>query len=189
VTVEAVRVGRRYGRFWASRDLTLQLPAGSITAVVGPNGAGKTTLLNLLVGLLPPSEGELSVVGQRPGNDPGFLAKVGFVAQDCPLHTEFTAEDLLRFGRHLNPKWDDALARDRLDAANVPLRAAGGTAVGRPEGPGGAGFGRGQASGHAPARRTARQPGPPCPAGVPAVVDGDRSVRANHGGDVVAPDR
>ena len=130
MTVEAVGVGRRYGRFWALRDLTLQLPAGSITAVVGPNGAGKTTLLNLLVGLPPPSEGELSVVGQRPGNDPGFLAKVGFVAQDCPLYTEFTAEDLLRFGRHLNPKWDDALARDRLDAANVPLRAAGRTAVG-----------------------------------------------------------
>src|SRR2546425_179371 len=80
-SVEAVGVGRRYGRFWALRDLTLQLPAGSITAVVGPNGAGKTTLLNLLVGLLPPSEGELRVVGQRPGNDPGFLAKVGFVAQ------------------------------------------------------------------------------------------------------------
>jgi len=122
VSVEAVGVGFRFGRFWALRDLTVQLPAGSITAVVGPNGAGKTTLLNLLVGLLPPSEGELSVVGQRPGNDPRFLAKVGFVAQDCPLYKEFTAEDLLRFGRHLNPKWDDALARDRLDAANVPLR-------------------------------------------------------------------
>ena len=51
--IDASGAGRRYGRFWALRECTLSLPAGSITALVGPNGAGKTTLLSLLAGLLP----------------------------------------------------------------------------------------------------------------------------------------
>ncbi|MDX6203444.1 MAG: type transport system ATP-binding protein [Frankiales bacterium] len=119
--VEAVEAGRRYGDFWALRDCTLSLPGGSITAVVGPNGAGKTTLLNLLVGLLPASEGELRVVGEQPSSKPEFLSRVGFVAQDCPLYREFSVADLLRFGRAMNPRWDDWLARQRLAAAEVPL--------------------------------------------------------------------
>ena len=113
--------GRRYGDFWALRDVTLALPEASITAVVGPNGAGKTTLLNLLVGLLPASEGQLRVVGDEPNSGPEFLARVGFVAQDCPLYKEFTVADLLKFGASMNPTWDDDLARRRLLAADEPL--------------------------------------------------------------------
>ena len=119
--IETSRVGRCYGLFWALRDATVSLPAGSITALVGPNGAGKTTLLNLLVGLLPASEGDLRVAGFEPNSTAEFLALVGFVAQDCPLYREFTVGDLLRFGRAMNPTWDDGLARSRLAAAEVPL--------------------------------------------------------------------
>jgi len=89
--------------------------------VVGPNGAGKTTLLSMLVGLLPASEGQLRVMGAQPSSEPEFLAQPGFLAQDCPLYREFTVADLLRFGRAMNPGWDDQLARDRLSAAEVPL--------------------------------------------------------------------
>jgi ABC-2 type transport system ATP-binding protein len=119
--IVTVGAGHRYADFWALRDCTLSLPAGSITAVVGPNGAGKTTLLNMLVGLVPASEGELRVGSAQPSTKPEFLARVGFVAQDCPLYKEFTVADMLRFGRAMNPSWDDALARDRISAADVPL--------------------------------------------------------------------
>jgi ABC-2 type transport system ATP-binding protein len=113
--------GRRFGDFWALRDCTISLPAGSITAVVGPNGAGKTTLLNMLVGLLPASLGQLQVDGAPPSSSPGFLARVGFLAQDCPLYKDFSVADMLRFGRAMNPSWDDALARERIAGAEVPL--------------------------------------------------------------------
>ncbi|MGH8961989.1 MAG: ATP-binding cassette domain-containing protein [Jatrophihabitantaceae bacterium] len=119
--IETVAAGHRFGDFWALRECTLSLPTGSITAVVGPNGAGKTTLLNLLVGLLPVSEGRLQVAGAQPSSSPDFLAQVGFLAQDCPLYKEFSVADLLRFGRAMNARWDDALARERLAAAEVPL--------------------------------------------------------------------
>lgn len=120
--VATMDAGRRYGDFWALRHCTLSLPAGSITAVVGPNGAGKTTLLNMLVGLLPASEGRLHVDGERPSSNPDFLARVGFLAQDCPLYKQFSVTDMLRFGRAMNPSWDDALARARVTTTEVPLK-------------------------------------------------------------------
>jgi ABC-2 type transport system ATP-binding protein len=120
--VDVTGAGRRYGDFWALRDCTLALPAGSITAVVGPNGAGKSTLLNMLVGLLRPSAGQLLVDGDEPAGTPAFLSRVGYLAQDSPLYRDYRVEDMLRFGRAMNPAWDDALARERLAAAEVPLR-------------------------------------------------------------------
>ena len=119
--VQTHDAGRRYGKLWALRHCELALPAGSVTAVVGPNGAGKTTLLNLLAGVLPPSEGQLSVAGEQPAANGEFLARIGLVAQDCPLYREFSVSDMLHFGRSMNPRWDDKLARERLDAAEVPM--------------------------------------------------------------------
>jgi ABC-2 type transport system ATP-binding protein len=119
--IEASDAGRRYGRFWALRECTLSLPAGSIAALVGPNGAGKTTLLSMLAGLLPVSEGRLTVLGERPSARPEFLARMGYLAQDCPLYKHYTVADMLRFGRATNPGWDDKIARERIAAADVPL--------------------------------------------------------------------
>jgi ABC-2 type transport system ATP-binding protein len=122
IAIETVRAGHRYGhQLWGLRECTLTLPTGSITAVVGANGAGKTTLLNMLVGLLPASEGQLRVVGDQPSSKPTFLARIGFLAQDCPLYKEFSVADMLHFGRTMNPNWDDDLARARLASADVPL--------------------------------------------------------------------
>lgn len=119
--ITTVNAGRRYGDFWALRSCTLTLPAGSITALVGPNGAGKTTLLNMLAGLLRRSEGDVRVAGAPPSSSREFLARVGFVAQECPLYKEFTVADMLRFGQKMNPSWDEALAHARIEAAGVPL--------------------------------------------------------------------
>ena len=79
--IEASAVGKRYGRAWALRDCTLTVPCGRVVGLVGANGAGKSTLLNLAVGLLRPSEGHLTVLGERPGNDARQLGRVGFLAQ------------------------------------------------------------------------------------------------------------
>lgn len=122
IAIETVGAGHRYGhQLWGLRGCTLSLPTGSITAVVGANGAGKTTLLNMLVGLLPASAGRLRVVGEEPSSKPAFLARIGFLAQDCPLYKEFSVADMLHFGRAMNPSWDDDMARARLASADVPL--------------------------------------------------------------------
>ena len=120
--LEAEGLGMRYGGFWALRDCRLQAPAGSVIALVGPNGAGKTTLLQLVTGLLRPSAGTITVFGKdaRDGSAEA-LSQVGFVAQERPLYPGFTVADLLRMGRHLNLRWDQALAEKRLEELGVPL--------------------------------------------------------------------
>ena len=120
--IEAAGLGKRYGAKWALRDCTLEVPAGSVTALVGPNGAGKTTLLQLAVGLSVPSAGEVRVLGHSPREDSAaLLPQLGFVAQEHPLYRGLTVAETLKVGRKLNPSWDEAVAQERIDQLGLPL--------------------------------------------------------------------
>jgi ABC-2 type transport system ATP-binding protein len=121
--IRAVGLGRQYRGRWALADCTLDIPAGRVVGLVGPNGAGKSTLLNLVMGLLTPSAGTVEVLGGRPGAGPRELAQVGFVAQDAPVYAHLTVADHLRFGAHLNPRWDDAYARRRVEQLGLDPKA------------------------------------------------------------------
>ncbi|MEU4226913.1 ABC transporter ATP-binding protein [Nonomuraea sp. NPDC026600] len=112
--LQAQGLGKKYGRRWALRDCTIDIPAGHVVGLVGPNGAGKTTLLKLASGQLEPTTGGINVLGGRPADGPAQLAKVGFVAQDTPVYAGLSVADHLRLGAQLNPGWDVALARERI---------------------------------------------------------------------------
>ena len=119
--LRAEGLGKKYRRLWALSDCTLEVPAGKVVGLVGPNGAGKTTLLSMAVGMLAPTTGTIEVLGGRPGDGPDQLARVGYVAQDTPTYAGLTVEEHLRLGKHLNPRWDDALAHDRISRLGVDL--------------------------------------------------------------------
>jgi ABC-2 type transport system ATP-binding protein len=124
--VVAHGLGKQYRRRWALRDCTLEIPEGRVTGLLGPNGAGKTTLLSLAVGILAPTTGTIEVCGGRPAADAAQLAKVGFVAQETPTYAGLTVAEHLRIGAHLNPGWDDAAARRRVDRLGLdPHQKAG----------------------------------------------------------------
>ena len=113
---------KRYGGTRALHECTVRIPGGHVVALVGPNGAGKTTLLHLAMGFLDPTAGQISVFGWSPQEQPAVvLPRVGFVAQDRPLYPRFKVGELLEFGRRLNPRWDGALARGRMDRLGIPL--------------------------------------------------------------------
>jgi ABC-2 type transport system ATP-binding protein len=117
------RLGRRYGKVWGLRDCTLEVPTGVIAGLVGPNGAGKTTLLEMIIGLLEPTEGQVSVLGVTSrARTAARLAQVGYVAQDHPLYRDFTVADMFHFGRAMNRSWDQQLAQERMDALDIPLK-------------------------------------------------------------------
>ena len=127
----AQNLSKRYGRRPALTDCTLTVPAGRVVGLVGPNGAGKSTLLQLACGLLRPTSGSIEVLGSAPAADPGWVSRVGFVAQDTPTYANLTIADHLRLGARLNRRWDAALADERirrlgLDPAQRAGRLSGG---------------------------------------------------------------
>jgi len=130
--LEARGLGKKYGKRWALRDCTIDIPAGHVVGLVGPNGAGKTTLLKLASGQLEPTAGGITVLGGRPGGTPAQLARVGFVAQETPVYAGLTVADHLRLGERLNPRWDATMARERVAQLGlVPTHRAGKLSVGQ----------------------------------------------------------
>jgi ABC-2 type transport system ATP-binding protein len=128
--IETHQLSKRYRRVTALSDCSVTVPESRICALIGPNGAGKTTLLRLLAGLSRPTGGAMSVLGGAPRQDPAFLAGIGYLAQEIPLYRRLTAEDHIRAGAHLNPRWDALSVRTRLADLNIPLDRAVGTLSG-----------------------------------------------------------
>jgi ABC-2 type transport system ATP-binding protein len=125
--IETSGLGKQYRRAWALRDCTLAIPEGHVVGLVGPNGAGKTTLLRLATGMLTPTRGTITVLGQRPAAGPAQLARVGFVAQDTAVYARLTVADHLRLGAWLNPGWDDELAQQRIGQLALDTRQRAGS--------------------------------------------------------------
>ena len=120
--IQATGLGKRFGRTWALRDCSIRIPAGKIAGLVGPNGAGKSTFLHLVAGLTTPTAGEVTVFGRSPREQLLLLLdRIGFVAQDTPLYSGFTVGDMLSFARHLNRRWDQAAAEQRLRRLAIPF--------------------------------------------------------------------
>jgi ABC-2 type transport system ATP-binding protein len=130
IALQTRELGKRFGRRWALSGCTLQVPAGRVVGLVGHNGAGKTTLLHLAVGLTRPSAGSISVLDEEVAATPEQLARVGFVAQETPLYPTLTVAEHLRFGAALNPRWDEALAQERISRIGLDPGQRAGTLSG-----------------------------------------------------------
>lgn len=90
-----------YGEVVALRDLTLQIPPG-VTGLVGANGAGKTTMLRLILGLLHPASGDMTVMGHDPQTEPlEVRARLGYMPESSCLPKDQTAADFVSYAAQL----------------------------------------------------------------------------------------
>ena len=115
-------------------DVTMEVPAGSLYAVLGPNGSGKSTLMRLLLGVLAPVEGSARVAGReaREWNRRELAREVGAVAQSEAQPFPMTVRELVSMGRYphlgpLRPEGDEDRAAvrealERCDAAQLSTR-------------------------------------------------------------------
>lgn len=95
--IQATGLGRKFGKRWVVRDMDLSVPTGSVTALLGRNGVGKSTTIQMLLGLLPPSEGTVSVLGLDPSRKRTQLFKdVAYVSERRELLDDQTVEGLSR---------------------------------------------------------------------------------------------
>lgn len=120
----AIDVSKRYRRNgpWALHRVSLQLPTGSITALVGPNGAGKSTLIRAAVGFERPTEGRVEIAGiDVSQHRPEALASVGYVPQSVSLYQGLSIADHVRLAHALRRSFDEELATARLEALGLSL--------------------------------------------------------------------
>jgi len=88
--------GKGAARRDALNNISLEIAAGSMTALIGPDGAGKTTLLRLLAGILTPNAGEIRVLGHRlPQEALALQSQIGYMPQRFGLYEDLTVEENL----------------------------------------------------------------------------------------------
>jgi len=89
---------KRFGDFTAVNDLSFEVPEGGIFGFLGANGAGKTTSLRMVLDILRPTSGAISVIGRPPGRRGN--GEVGFLPEERGLYRQMTAvETVTYFGR------------------------------------------------------------------------------------------
>lgn len=119
-------VTKRYRGVTAVQGVSLGLQAGQVTALVGHNGAGKTTLIKLLLGLIRPTEGSVSIAGIDPAGRRGADARraVGFLPESVGFHGAMTGNELMAFHARLKgaPCRDNAALLERVGIAHAANR-------------------------------------------------------------------
>jgi len=94
------RLVKDYGSLRAVDGLELQVQAGECFGLLGPNGAGKTTTVEILEGLLPPTSGEVELLGRTWESDADWLRqRLGISLQETNLSDKLTVEETLRLFR------------------------------------------------------------------------------------------
>jgi heme exporter protein A len=118
-------IHRRFGRYWALVDISLQIQPGEAVLVCGPNGAGKSTLLSICATLLRPTHGELLLFGKEPRRHRTEVrAKMGYLLHQTLLDDALTAEENLRFYAALyGLDQVDTRVKKRLEEAGLAHRA------------------------------------------------------------------
>ena len=112
-------LSKRFKKKVALDKVDLEIPAGSVTALVGPNGAGKTTLIRVCMAFERPNAGGVEVDGVDPWKHRSeALRRVGYVPQTPAVYRGLSVEDHLAMARSLHSGFD---ARRRLDQLGIPL--------------------------------------------------------------------
>ncbi len=88
-------VTKRFGEHAAVSGLDLVIPTGSIYGLLGPNGSGKTTTIRMIIGILGPDAGTVTLLGGEP--DPDTRRRVGYLPEERGLYRKMAVVDILVF--------------------------------------------------------------------------------------------
>ncbi len=108
------RTGRSASAFHVSQ-LAMRVPTGSVYGFLGPNGSGKTTTIRLLLGLLKPEGGTISVLGEEmPKHYASVLRRTGYVPERPHLYASLSVREAMDLHRAFYPTWDQAWADELM---------------------------------------------------------------------------
>jgi Cu-processing system ATP-binding protein len=118
-------VSKSFGRHCAVREVDLALAPGECVGLVGHNGAGKSTLIKLMLGLLRPDAGRVSVLGEDPAGAGGARARreIGYLPENVALYPALTGIETICFYARLKGE-SPGRARALLERVGLPAEAA-----------------------------------------------------------------
>jgi sulfate/thiosulfate transport system ATP-binding protein len=136
VSIQVQAVSKQFSGFVALENVSLEVPDGSLTALLGPSGGGKSTLLRVIAGLEQPDAGHVLISGEDATTKPARKRGVGFVFQHYAPFKHMTVRDNVAFGLKIRKRPKDEV-RDRVDellelvhlegfAARYPSQLSGG---------------------------------------------------------------
>lgn len=108
---------KHFGRFAALRGVSASFEAGRLYGILGDNGAGKTTLLRILAGLVPPTRGEISILGKK--NPREVCREFGYMAHPSLLYDEMSGMENLRYFARLYGLEDEARCAQVIAAVGL----------------------------------------------------------------------
>ena len=96
--IELEGLNKRFGSFWAVRDLSLKVRPGEVFGFLGPNGAGKTTTIRMITGLMKPTSGKILLDGKDVFREPEEAkAILGYIPDRPYLYEKLTGGEFLEF--------------------------------------------------------------------------------------------
>jgi sulfate transport system ATP-binding protein len=114
MSIAVENVSKRFGEFVAVDSVSLEVPAGSLTALLGPSGSGKSTLLRMIAGLDVPDTGRVLIAGEDRTSQPARKRDVGFVFQHYAAFKHMTVRDNVGFAMSIRKAPKDRI-RARVD--------------------------------------------------------------------------
>jgi len=104
MSIQAVNITKRFGRFLALDNVDLEIPSGELVALLGPSGSGKTTLLRIIAGLEFADSGSVRFDGNDISGQTARERRVGFVFQHYALFRHMTVFENIAFGLKVRPR-------------------------------------------------------------------------------------
>ena len=114
MSIEARNITKRFGEFVAVDDVSLDIPDGSLTAILGPSGSGKSTLLRIIAGLERPDSGEVLLAGKDATGLSPQSRDIGFVFQHYAAFKHMTVRDNVGFALKIRKRPKQEI-RERVD--------------------------------------------------------------------------
>lgn len=103
-------------------NLSFSIPQGFVTGFIGANGAGKTTIIRMIMDIIEPKQGHISIFGEKIANKPKWIKnKIGFVYSEVYFNQQWTAKKLEKMVSPFYTDWASQAFKNYLEKFNLPF--------------------------------------------------------------------